>query len=144
MVDLGVFENQVMILLDEPHLRIEFKNVPCRHLLTIWSGTMKSEEYRQGVSTILKCCRENEIRKIVSDIRRQDVVQREDQQFAAELMKAHVAKHGLFFQAIVLASDVFIKFSAANFERAIAQRQHMSQYFANEKDALNWLMEVDL
>ncbi len=133
-----------MILFEEPHLKIEFKNVPCRHLVTTWGRHMKGQQYRDGINTILKCCRENEIRKVLSDIRHQEGVDVEDENYAADQFRLYVDKHGFFFQALILPGDVFVKFSAANFDRKVDDRYNVNQYFSSDKDAINWLMQVDL
>jgi hypothetical protein len=132
-----------MILFEEPHLKIEFKNIPCRHLVTTWSGFTRSQQYKDGINTILKCCRENEVKKIVNDIRQQDGVTDEDERYAFDQMQEYVGRHGFFFQANLLASDVFLKFSAANFERSVNQNYSVNQFFSNDIDAMNWLMDVD-
>jgi hypothetical protein len=133
-----------MILFDEPHLKIEFKNIPCRHLVTTWYGSTRSQQYKDGINTILKCCRENEIRKIVNDIRHQDRITDEDERYAFDQFQEYVSRHGFFFQANLLASDVFLKFSAANFERGGGKQNYrVNQFFSNDLDAMNWLMDVD-
>lgn len=132
-----------MVLYDQPHLKIEFKNVPFRHLVTTWTGTVKSQQYKDGIQTVLRCCRENEIKKLLSDTRRQEGLSIQDKKFAESAVKDYITKFGVFFQAVVVPSDIFLEFSAENFERNVKSHEHTNQFFSSDRDAMNWLMQVD-
>jgi hypothetical protein len=133
-----------MVLFEEPHLKIEFKNIPCRHLVTTWMGMARGKLYKEGILTILKCCRENNIKKVLTDTRRQESISLDDKRYASQTIREHMTKHGLFFQAVVVSSDVFLQFTADNFDRTNFDKSGICQFFSNDKEAINWLIEVDL
>jgi hypothetical protein len=133
-----------MVLFEEPHLKIEFKNVPCRHLVTSWTGSAKGKLYKEGILTILKCCRENNIKKVLADTRRQETIGLDDGRFATQTIREHMNRHGLFFQAIVVSSDVFLQFTTDNFDRTGHEKSGICQFFSNDREAINWLTNVDL
>lgn len=133
-----------MVLFEEPHLKIEFRNVPCRHLVTTWVGTTRGKVYKEGIHTILKCCHENNIKKVLTDTRKQESITLEDEHYATRVFREYILKHGLFFQAIVVPGDVFLQFTADNFDRINIDHTGICQFFSNDKEAMNWLLEVDL
>jgi hypothetical protein len=133
-----------MVLFDEPHLKIEFKNVPCKHLVATWTGCLENQQFKDGIQTVLRCCHENDIRKIISDTRRQDRVHTQDKKYADHAIKEYTTRHGVFFQAVIVSSDTFLEFSVENFDRQSRAKQQLNQYFSNDKEAINWLTEIDL
>ena len=132
-----------MILFDSANLKIEFRNVPCRHLVTSWLGLPVSEIFQEGINTILRCCEENDVRKLLSDIRFQEQIPNDDELFAEQAICRHAARHGLLHQAVVLSNEVFLKFNASDFDRCFEEKYHVKQFFSNEKEAVAWLLEVD-
>lgn len=132
-----------MILFDSSYLKIEFRNVPCRHLVTSWLGLPVSEIFQEGIHTILRCCEENDVRKLLSDIRFQEKVSADDELFAEQAICRHAARYGLLHQVVVLSNEVFLKFNASDFDRCLADKYHVKQFFPNEKEAVAWLLEVD-
>ena len=133
-----------MVLFDSTNLKIEFRNVPCRHLVTSWLGMPVSEIFQEGINTILKCCEENDVRKLLSDIRFQEQISDDDETFAEEAICRHAERHGLLHQAVVMSNEVFLVFNTRHFDRRLEERYHVKQYFSNEKEAVAWLYEVDL
>jgi hypothetical protein len=132
-----------MILFDSSHLKIEYKNVPCRHLVTSWLGLPVSTIFQEGVNTILKCCEENDVRKLLSDIRYQEQISEEDEQFAHDAICRHAERHGVLHQAVVMSNEVFLTFNANDFDRCFEEKHHVRQFFPNEREAVAWLQEVD-
>lgn len=132
-----------MVLFDSANLKIEFRNVPCRHLVTSWLGMPASETFQDGVNTILKCCAENDVRKLLSDIRFQEQLSDQDEEFAEQAMCRHAAQHGLLHQAVVMSNEVFLRFNMRHFDRYLDDKYHVKQFFSNEKEAVAWLQEVD-
>jgi hypothetical protein len=133
-----------MILFHSDHLKIEFRNVPCRHLVTKWQGMPGSATYQDGMITILKCCHDNDVSKLLSDIRLQEMVSAEDKHFVEKAIQNHTSRHGVLYQAVILSSEVFTKFSSEQFDRSVAEKHFVQQFFSNEFDAVGWLREVDL
>lgn len=132
-----------MILFDSPNLKIEFKNVPCRHLLTTWRGLPVSELYQDGISEILRCCHENEISKLLSDIRSLERVTEKDQRFEDGALRAFSQRHGRLYHAVILSSEVFLEFSLTTFDRVESEQHPIQQFFSNTNDALLWFQEID-
>lgn len=132
-----------MILYDSTYLKIEFRNVPCRHLVANWTGSPDDEMYKHGCKRILRCCHENDIRKLLSDIRLRERISDTAEHLAETAIKEYVAQHGRFFHAVVLSNEVFVKFSVINLDRGVASNRYVHQYFANQQDALAWLEQAD-
>ena len=133
-----------MVLFDSSYLKIEFRNVPCRHLVSSWLGMPVSKNYHDGINTILKCCEENDVRKLLNDIRFQEQLSEDDEDFADEAIGRHAERCGLLHEAIVMSNQVFLKFNKRHFDRCLHDKYHIKQLFSNEKEAIAWLMEVDL
>lgn len=132
-----------MTLFDSSNLKIEFKNVPCRHLVASWSGSPSEDFYKLGCDTILKCCHDNDIRNLLSDIRLQEKITESAEAFAEDAIANFGARHGRLYHAVVLSNEVFIKFGAAYFDRNTSGKNHVQQFFANQQDAVNWLQEAN-
>jgi hypothetical protein len=111
--------------------------------VTSWLGLPVSAVFQDGVNTILKCCEENDVRKLLSDIRFQEQISNEDELFADRAICRHAERHGPLHQAIVLSNEVFLKFNASDFDRCLEEKCHVKQFFSNEKEAVAWLLEVD-
>jgi hypothetical protein len=133
-----------MILLESPNLTIEFKNVPCRHLVTTWRGLLLGSRYEEGITTILNCCHENDISKLLSDIRLLEPLTDSDQHYAQVALSQYTEVHGFLYQAIVMSSEVFSKFTSASFGYAENELHHIQHFFSNEGDAMLWLQQADL
>lgn len=132
-----------MILFDSVHLKIEFKNVPCRYLAARWNGSPGDDMYKDGCTTILQCCHENGIQKLLSDIRLQEQITDKAESFAEKAISNYAARHGVFYHAVVLSTEVFMKFGVENFDRSLGEKYHVQQFFANQQDAVTWLQEAD-
>ncbi|HEY0655047.1 MAG TPA: hypothetical protein VGD65_18040 [Chryseosolibacter sp.] len=133
-----------MVLFDSKYLKIEFKNVPCRHLVANWTGSPGEDVYKHGYTTILQCCHENDIRKLLSDIRLEERLSETAEAFAEHQLANYTARHGRFFHAVVLSSEVFLKLRVVNFDRSLGRKNHVQQFFANQQDAIEWLQEADV
>jgi hypothetical protein len=133
----------MMILYDSAFLKIEFKNVPCRHLVASWNGSPGDDMYKNGFTTILQCCHENDIKKLLSDIRFQDKITADAESFAEKSTSNYTARHGILYHAVVLSNEVFLKFGVVNFDRGLAEKFHIQQFFANHHDAVAWLQQAD-
>jgi hypothetical protein len=125
-----------MVLFDQPHLKIEYRSAPCRYLLSTWTGTVLSKDYKEGVQRVLQCCRENGIDKLVTDTRRQDILSLEDRRFAEQAIQRHLRDHGRFYQAVIVPSDVFLTFGTDEFS-------HRTHLFANDFEAVEWLKGLE-
>lgn len=132
-----------MVLFDSSYLKIEFRNVPCRHLVTFWLGMPVKEMLQEGIRTILKCCDENDVRKLLNDTRFQENISDYDENLTDEAISQYALRHGLMHHAVVISKEVFLKFCPGDFEPKENTRNHIKQFFANEKDAVTWLQEVD-
>jgi hypothetical protein len=112
--------------------------------VTSWLGLPVSAIFQDGVATILRCCEENNVRKLLSDIRFQEQISEDDQCRAEQAITRHAAQHGRLHQAVILSNEVFLKFNARDFDRAFEQKYYIKQFFANEKEAVAWLQAIDL
>ena len=133
-----------MVLFEEPYLKIEYKNVPCRHLVTTWIGLARGKLFKEGILTILKCCQENNIKKVLTDTRRRTWISVDDERYATQTFREHMSRHGYFFQAVIVSSDVFLQFTEHNFDRTSFETSMICQFFSSDKEAVSWLLEVDL
>lgn len=132
-----------MVLFDSSYLKLEFKNVPCRHLVASWNGSPGDEVYKHGCSTILRCCHENDIRKLVTDTRLQEPVSEAAEEFSEKAISNYVARHGRFYHAVVLSNEVFVKFRVANLDRNADSKKYLHQFFSTQQDAIAWLQQAD-
>jgi hypothetical protein len=132
-----------MILFDSNYLKIEFKNVPCRHLVAIWNGLPVGDLLENGCNTILQCCHENDIQKLLSDIRFREQLSERAEAFEEKAIASHASRHGRFFHAVVLSNEVFLKFGVTTFDRNLTGKEYEQQFFANQQDAVTWLDTAD-
>ncbi len=132
-----------MVLLDEPHLKIEFRNVPCRYIVTTWTGNVGSDVYRKKLAVIIRCSRENGVRKLLNDTRLRETLLDIDREFETSLLRDFGAQQGLVYQATLLASELFVRFSADNLHHTSAASPFIHQFFSDEREAIQWLTKVD-
>ncbi len=132
-----------MVLFDSAYLKIEFRNVPCRHLAISWLGLPLTDIFHEGVNTILRCCEENDVRKLLTDIRYQEQLPEADERFAEEAINKHGARYGMIYNAIVLSNEVFVRFDSRYLESQNNQTYQVKQFFGNEREATAWLHEID-
>lgn len=131
-----------MILFEEPHLKIEFRNVPCRILVSTWTGQAPGS-YKESIQTILQCCRENDVRKLVSDIRLQELPGEHEKKAVKSAFEQYTTKNGRLYVATIVAGEIFMNFSTENFGRATDENLYVNQFFSNELEAILWLQNAD-
>ncbi|MDW7692091.1 hypothetical protein R9C00_14885 [Flammeovirgaceae bacterium SG7u.111] len=124
-----------MIVYENSKVKIEYDQDKQRITQT-WTGFAPSVDFRNAIDATTKFMESNTVKTIISDTINQEVVKREDTEYA-RLAMPKMFQHGLEAMAFVLPENIFTQISLKKFADKGATES--VQYFKSIAEAVNWL-----
>lgn len=106
-----------------------------------WLDYPGSKEFRAGMDAMLEAMKKHNTAKILSAEGKLGAVSEEDQKWVYTDWTPRCAELGVTKTAIILSDDIFNQISVENMVNQSAElaEESTTQYFKNEKEALDWL-----
>ena len=130
-----------MILFKTDYLVIEFIE-EFNYLAHHWSGFCTSDEFRNGISRMVDFTKEYSVEKILTNVRDQDLVRKEDTDWLTNVAIPKALSNGVRAQAFVLPTDIFTKISVRNFNNSLPNGNFTIKYFDDLEEASTWITQL--
>lgn len=119
--------------------RIEYSS-GLKTLIQNWNGFSSSEEFRYAINVTLEFFKQNEsVENILSDTRKQKVVNSEDVEWVADTINPKLVENGLKKIAFIFPEDIYASLSVGHF----IEKSHGFDigYFDDLEKAKSWIKE---
>ncbi|MFP3860558.1 MAG: hypothetical protein ACLFUW_07025 [Bacteroidales bacterium] len=124
-----------MIVHQNENVKITFDQSKKR-LVQQWEGFASSQVFREGIDKTCDFVKKNNVKTIMSDTLRQNVVKPDDADYAASVIPTMV-NNGLKAMAFVVPENVFTKLALDKFKSSI--KGETTKYFMSKAEAEKWL-----
>ena len=109
-------------------------------LIMKWIMRPMSDEYREGLSTLLVAIDKFRTGKVIFDIQNVGALHPDDSEWAIASWFPAAEKAGLTHSAIIMPADIFVQMSIESL-KGDASKSIIDCYFTNLKDAFDWMVK---
>ena len=128
--------SSLITILQEQYVALEYDKTN-KVLIQTWYDFAPSEVFRKAIDKTVEFVEKNQVYGIISDALQQNVVAKEDAEYAASVMPV-LRSAGLVAMAFVIPQNIFTQMSLKKFEKS--QNNAMVEYFTTYKRAENWVL----
>lgn len=112
-----------------------------RAIIAVWKTPPSSDEFREGLETMLRAMIHYKTGKIIADTIYMGAVHPDDQEWVASHWYSRAAEAGFSHNAIVVPADIFTEMSVEAILSQVQNNITMIHYFSGIDQATAWIAE---
>ena len=108
-------------------------------IIAIWKTPPLSDEFREGMETMLRAMLHFKTGKIVADTVYMGAVHPDDQEWAASHWYNRAAEAGFSHNAVIVPADIFTEMSVEAILDKVVNNVVVNKYFPGIEEAMAWI-----
>jgi hypothetical protein len=109
-----------------------------------WNGYATSSQFREGTEEMLRVLAEQQMKKVLADIKDMVLIGAEDQKWMETTFLPRAIKLGFQICAIVKPTNYFNKIAAETISHKVEKEKLKIQFFDTAEEAKEWLTQLKI